>query len=67
MTSAERARALPNPPVYVLGIGGPATRHVLIWQEDSITTTPVVLSAPTALQMAQYNARDMQFAQFYDC
>jgi len=67
VTSAERARALPNPPVYILGIGGPATRHDTIWQEDEITTSPVVLSAPNALKMAQYNVKDVQFAEFYDC
>ena len=67
VTSAERARALKNPPVYVLGVGGPATRHDTIWQEDDVATSPVVLSAPTALQMAEYNMSDMQFAEFYDC
>jgi acetyl-CoA acetyltransferase len=67
VTSAERAKALPNPPVYVLGVGGPSTRHDSIWQEETITTSPVVMSAPTALQMAQYSAKDIEFAQFYDC
>ncbi|HJN93420.1 MAG TPA: thiolase family protein [Dehalococcoidia bacterium] len=67
VTSAERARALPNPPVYLLGASGPAVRHDVIWQDDDITTTPVVMSAPKALQMAQYNASDMEFAEFYDC
>ncbi len=67
VTSAERARALPNPPVYLLGASGPAVRHDVIWQDDDITTTPVVMSAPAALQMAQYNPQDMQFAEFYDC
>ena len=46
---------------------GPATSHDVIWQEDDVTTTPVVMSAPAALQMAQYNVKDIQFAQFYDC
>ncbi len=67
VTTAERARALPNPPVYVLGVGGPATSHNMIWQEENVATSPTVMSAPTALQMAEYNAKDMQFAQFYDC
>ena len=67
VTTAERAKALPNPPVYVLGASGPATRHDVIWQEDDVTVTPVVLSAPAALQMAQYSPRDIQFAEFYDC
>jgi acetyl-CoA acetyltransferase len=67
VTSAERARALPNPPVYVLGVGGPATHHDIIYTDHDMTTTPVVDSAPTALNMAQVNIRDIQLAQFYDC
>ena len=67
VTSAERARAMPNPPVYILGTGGPATRHDIIWQDDDIATTPVVDSAPTAFQMAQVSPSDIEFAQFYDC
>lgn len=67
VTSAERARALKNPPVYILGVGGPATRHNAIWQEEDVTVSPVVLSAPEAFKMSGYNAKDMQFAEFYDC
>ncbi len=67
VTTAERARALPNPPAYLLGFGGPATRYSNVWQGDDITTSPVVMSAPAALKMAQYNIKDMQFAEFYDC
>src|SRR5205823_2487718 len=67
VTSAERARSLPNPPVYVLGIGGPAAKRDILMQDDDITVTPVIFSGPAALQMAEYSVRDVQFAQFYDC
>ena len=67
VTSADRARSMPHPPVYVLGVGGPATSHDAIWQEDEITTTPVVMTAPVALRAAQYSVNDIEFAQFYDC
>ena len=67
VAAADRARSLPNDPVYILGAGGPATRHNSIWQEEDVTVTPVVLSAPVALQMAGYKASDIQFAEFYDC
>ncbi len=67
VASAERARSMPHPPVYVLGVGGPATTHDAIWQEDEITTTPVVMTAPAALRTAQYSVNDIEFAQFYDC
>ena len=67
VTTADRVHALPNPPVYVLGVGGPATSHNVLWQEENVATSPVVMSAPTALQMAEYSIRDIEFAQFYDC
>ncbi|HJM89929.1 MAG TPA: thiolase family protein [Dehalococcoidia bacterium] len=67
VTSAERARSMPHPPAYVLGAGGPATSHDTIWQEDRIATTPVVMTAPNALQMAEVNINDIEFAEFYDC
>jgi acetyl-CoA acetyltransferase len=68
VTTAERAAALPNPPVYILGAGGPATHHDMqLVTEDTITTSPVVKSGPDALKMAQYSPRDIQFAEFYDC
>jgi len=65
VTSAERARAMPNRPVYVLG-AGVAITHAAVWQLDRVTTSPTALSAPKALKMAGYKAADMQFAQFYD-
>ena len=67
VTTAARAKALPNPPAYILGVGGPATQHDVVWQDADIATSPVVMSAPMALRMAQYSASDMKFAQFYDC
>ncbi len=67
VTSAERARALPNPPVYVLGVGGPATTHDTLFQEEHTTTSPTAMSAPVALQMAEVNVKEIQFAEFYDC
>lgn len=67
VTSAERARAMPNPPVYILGAAGAATNHDVIWQEPNITTSPVAISAPKALRMAGYNVNDIEFAEFYDC
>ena len=66
VTSAERAKALPNRPAYLLGAGSGATDHVAIWQNPRIVDTPVKISAPRAFQMAGYAPKDMQFAEFYD-
>ena len=66
VTSAERAKALPNRPVYLLGAGSGATTHIPIWQNPRIVDTPVKISAPRAFQMAGYAPKDMQFAEFYD-
>ncbi len=67
VASSDRAKSLPNDPAYILGAGGPATSHDVIWQRDDITTTPVVHSAPTAMNMAEVNMNDVDLAQFYDC
>ncbi len=67
VTSAERARMLPNPPVYVLGAGGSAASYEVIWQHTGdLTVTPVVRSAPRAYQMSGYGPKDIQFAEMYD-
>ena len=65
VTTPERAKALPNRPVYILGAGleqGPAN----IWQVPRITETPTTVSAARAFRMAGYAPGDMQFAEFYD-
>ncbi|MBI4283569.1 MAG: thiolase family protein [Chloroflexi bacterium] len=66
VTSAERAKALPHRPVYLLGAGAGATTHMNIWQNPRMVNTPVRLSAPRAFRMAGYAPKDMQFAEFYD-
>ena len=66
VTSAEKAKALPNRPVYVLGAAVAVTHQSNVWQLDRITTSPVMMTAPDSLKMAGYKASDIQFAQFYD-
>jgi len=66
VTSAERARSLPNPPVYVLGAAASVSDHDFLWQAERITTTPVVISARRAFEMAGYAPQDVEFAEFYD-
>lgn len=65
VTTADRVKAMPNRPVYILGAGieqGTAA----IWQSPRITETPAKVSAARALRMAGYSSRDIQFAEFYD-
>lgn len=66
VTTAERAKALPHRPVYVLGYGIEQA-NAAIWQTPRITTSPTKVSAARALAMAGYSPRDIQFAEFYDC
>lgn len=66
ITTAERAKALPHRPVYILGVGLEQGTPA-IWQEPRITVTPARVSAARAFAMAGYSPRDMQFAEFYDC
>lgn len=66
VTTAERAKALPNRPVYILGCGIEQA-NAAIWQTPRMTTSPAKVSAALAFSMAGYSPRDMQFAEFYDC
>ena len=59
VTSAERAKSLPNPPVYILGAAAGVSGHDTIWQADRITTSPVVISARKALEMSGYSPKDI--------
>ena len=65
VTTAERAKSLPNRPVYLMGVGmeqGAAN----IWQTDNVTVTPTAVSAPRAFEMAGVAPGEVEFAEFYD-
>lgn len=66
VTSAEHAKALPNPRVNILGMGVALFQSTYWLNERELTTTPVRISGPAALEMAGYSGKDMQFAEFYD-
>jgi len=65
VTTAERAKTLKHPPVYVLGAGLSNGYANSFWKPDQ-TTTPVRYSAASAFQKSGYSPKDMQFANFYD-
>lgn len=66
VTTAERARSLRKPPVYMLGCGV-SQGYDNSWLTPELTETAVAYSAPAAYRMAGYGPKDFQFAEFYDC
>jgi acetyl-CoA acetyltransferase len=63
VTSAERARSLKHPPVYLLGMGqghpGGDPMETL--------TSGAPLARDTAFKMAEVTLKDVDFAELYDC
>jgi acetyl-CoA acetyltransferase len=65
MTSAERARDLAKPPVYVLGAGS-GVSHSIISQMPDLTTTATTVSGPIAFEMAGIDHGDVDLLMLYD-
>ena len=65
LTRAERARDLPNPPVYVLGNATAIWNRQISCMPD-LTTTAAAQSGAQAFAMAGLQAKDMDMAQVYD-
>jgi acetyl-CoA acetyltransferase len=65
MTSAERARSLKKPPVYVLG-ASTAHDHMMISQMPDLTTTPGAVCGPAAFTMAGITPQDVDVLMGYD-
>ena len=63
VTSAERARNLKKPPVYVLGMG---QGHPGGDPLDSLTSGALI-AKETAFRMAGIKLEDLRFAELYDC
>jgi acetyl-CoA acetyltransferase len=66
LTSAERARDLAQPPIYLLGAGEGHT-HEHISQAHSLTTSAAREAGERAFSMAGLGPQHMDFAQLYDC
>lgn len=73
VTSAERAKVAPNPPVYVLGVGMKTPGDIIYMRshgvnrvDPRITLTSTKWSALDACTMAGYGAHDMDLLQFHD-
>ncbi|MGH9901585.1 MAG: acetyl-CoA acetyltransferase [Pyrinomonadaceae bacterium] len=65
VTSAERARDLRRPPVYLLGSGF-GSSHLTISQMDDLTTTAAVTSGRRAFQTAGVTPADIDLVEVYD-
>ncbi len=65
VTTAERARDLRRPPVYVLG-ASTATTHRMISQMPDLTVTPGAISGPAAFAMAGIGPDDVDVLMGYD-
>ena len=65
MVSAERAKSLKKPPVYVLGCGHGVT-HMNISSMPDLTVTGAKASGEAAYSMAKLSAKDCDMVQLYD-
>jgi acetyl-CoA acetyltransferase len=65
MTSAERARSLNKPPVYVLGCGQAIT-HANISSMPDLTVTGALASGRAAYDMARLGPGDIDVVELYD-
>lgn len=65
VTSAERARSLGKPPVYLLG-AGEAHHHRNISQMPDLTTSAAAESGPRAYEMAGVSPSDVDIVMLYD-
>src|SRR3972149_6732234 len=66
VTSAERARDFPKPPVVILGMGQHHP-HFSLMDAPSLTTLGGKKSSETAYRMAGLSPKEMDFAEIYDC
>jgi acetyl-CoA acetyltransferase len=65
MTSAERARTLAKPPVYVLA-AATCHDHSMISQMPDLTVTPGAVSGPNAFRQAGVKPSDVDILMGYD-
>ena len=65
LTTAERARSLRKPPVWVIGMGS-AESHLSLSQMEDMTVSPAVRSGAAAFAEAGITPADVDVLQLYD-
>ena len=68
ISSAERARDMNKPPVYIMGVAeGHPDSPSAITQRPDLTRLGLAKAAPKAFGMAGVSPADIQVAEIYDC
>lgn len=67
LTTAERARDLAKPPIYVMGIGFGEAMERLWWEKGNYTHLAVETAKQQAFGQAGIGLKDIDLAQLYDC
>ena len=67
LTTADRAKDCPRPPVYVLGQGFGEVSSELWWEKKNFTHMAVRPAKEQAFGQAALTLDDIDCAQFYDC
>jgi acetyl-CoA acetyltransferase len=68
ISSAERARDMGKPPVYIMGVAeGHPDSPSAITQRPDLTKLGLAKAAPKAFAMAGVTPADIQVAEIYDC
>ena len=67
VTTADRAKDLKTPPVYIMGLGFGEQMADLWWEKKNYTTLSVETAKNDAFRMAGIELKDIDVAEFYDC
>ncbi len=67
LTTADRAKDTPKPPLYVLGLGSGEVADTLWWEKKNYTHMAVKTAREQAFGQAGITLRDIDVAELYDC
>jgi acetyl-CoA acetyltransferase len=67
LTTADRAKDCPKPPVHVMGIGFGEAMEKLWWEKKNYTYLAVETARDQAFGQAGIELKDIDTAQLYDC